>query len=486
MALLTENHFLAGSRCPKAIYLQANEAPDTSFAAVDVEEQRRLLRLATPLLPGPVTAVQGALESRLKQTQQLLQEGRAMLGAVLAHNGWVAEADYLGLHPQGGWQILTVEPQVSVTKTTRQRLAYQAYIVKQAGVKLVHVGVLTINPKYRRAQRLEPAQLFLLQSVSATLSSRCSQMEEELASYEAASRDYQKFLPDPLPLGPHCEADGACPFLARCWREHLPEHHIFHLVQLGRARAYQLCRGGFVSLHLLPRSLRTPHREAQLYAVQTGRPYVNRPALRKFLSRLEYPLHGLDFETVNAAVPWLPGLLPFELVPVQFSLTQIKAPGAAPQHETFVCTGQTDPRLPILDRLKTSLGKRGSILAYNASFEQSVLETLTRFNPADENWRQSLAPRWVDLLEPFKNFHFYHARQKGSCSLKDVLPAVTGKGYEDLAIRDGRQATRAWLRLIFDRLPAEESAQVRQDLVAYCRRDTDALAWLVQALQGWV
>lgn len=497
MSFFTENHYWAGNRCPKAIYLLAQAAPETSFAVIDPEEQHRLLRLAAPLLPGPVTTIQGDLETRIKLTRQCLKLDQAMLGATLVHDGWVAEVDYLGPHPQGDWQLLTVVPQTSVSKTTWQRLAFQAHIVKQAGVELAHVGVLTINPSYCRGQRLVAEELLVMHSVTTAVSHLCQTLGVELLRHEAAARSYHNSMPHPgqglpelslslLPIGPHCEAEGDCPFKSRCWHEHLPEHHVFHLHHLSRAKAYSLCQGGCVSLVSLPKKLRTPHREAQIYAVQTQRPHVNRPALREFLARLEYPLHCLDFETVKSSIPWLPGLRPFEMVPVQFSLTHVKAPGAAPEHETFVATGQSDPRLPILDRLKISLGRRGSILAYNAPFEQSVLETLTRFNPADEPWRLSLQPRWVDMLEPFKNFYYYHAQQKGSCSLKDVLPAVTGKGYEDLAIRDGHQATRAWQRLIFDRLPPEESAKMRQDLVAYCRRDTEGLAWLVQALQALV
>jgi hypothetical protein len=481
--LFTENHYWAGRRCQKALYLLAREAPATSFAVWDVAEQRRLLRLAAPLLPGPIMVIAGDIETRLRQTQQCLKAGQAMLEAVLAHDGWLAEVDYLGPHPHGGWQIFSVIPQITVSPITRQRLAYQARIVKAAGVDLVQVGLVTLNPIYCRAQRLDPSSLFLIEPNIQVGSHDVRELDEALDAYAQALR---ASAPASIPLGPYCEEGGDCPFKARCWGGQLPEHNIFHLYQLSRQKAFKLYKAGHVSLQLLPKNLRTQNREAQLYAVQTGRPYVDRPALREFLGRLEYPLHCLDFETVNAAIPWLPGLQPFHQVPVQFSITRVRAPGAELEHETFVCTGQSDPRTPMLDRLKSSLGRRGSILAYNAAFEQSVLESLVRWDPVRERWYDSLRPRWVDMLEPFKNFYCYFAQQKGSCSLKEVLPAVTGRGYEDLAIRDGHQATQAWLRLLFDRLSAEEAAKVRQDLMAYCRRDTDALAWLVQALRAWV
>lgn len=478
MNLLHENHYWAGTRCARALWWLIHQAPETPFAVVDPEEHRRLLRLAAPLLPGPPAILQGDAETRLRSTQEGLKQGRAMLDAALSHDGWIATLDYLGPHPEGGWQIIAVLPQTSLSPTTRRRLGFQARIAAEAGVALTRISVWTLNPNYCRRQRLEPANLFVTQEIHAAAAAHSREMGEELDAIARAA--FRADAPS-VPIGPHCEAGGDCPFKARCWGEQLPEHNIFHVHRLSRKKAFEMQQQGCVSLERLPRQLRTFQRDAQLYAVQTGRPYVNRPALRRFLARLEYPLHCLDFETVNAAIPWLPGLMPLDQVPVQFSLTRVKARGAAPEHEAFVCTG-SDPRTPMLDRLKSTLGRRGSILAYNASFEQSVLKSLTRWNPADTQWLESLRDRWVDVLEPFRNYDLYYAQQKGSCSLKEVLPAVTGKGYADLAIQNGYQATCAWLRLLFDPLSPEDSARLRQQLVAYCRRDTEALAWLVQEL----
>lgn len=52
-------------------------------------------------------------------------------------------------------------------------------------------------------------------------------------------------------------------------------------------------------------------------------------------------------------------------------------------------------------------------------------------------WWGEIGPRIVDLLAPFREFHFYHPDQKGSAFMKVVLPALTGKGYEGMAIVDG-------------------------------------------------
>ena len=73
---------------------------------------------------------------------------------------------------------------------------------------------------------------------------------------------------------------------------------------------------------------------------------------------------------------------------------------------------------------------------------------------ADVRWAHLVEPRpqmdpekplaWsVDLLLPFRGFRYYHPQQHGSASMKAVLPALTGSGYEDLAIQEGGTASRS-------------------------------------------
>jgi hypothetical protein len=60
--------------------------------------------------------------------------------------------------------------------------------------------------------------------------------------------------------------------------------------------------------------------------------------------------------------------------------------------------------------------------------------------------------RIVDLLIPFRGFNFYHPDQCGSASMKQVLPALTGKDYSKLEIQDGEAASREFLRVTFGEL----------------------------------
>jgi hypothetical protein len=90
----------------------------------------------------------------------------------------------------------------------------------------------------------------------------------------------------------------------------------------------------------------------------------------------------------------------------------------------------------------------------------------------------------VDLLVPFRNFDYYHPDQKGSASLKAVLPAITGRGYEDLDINDGQVASINFLAATYGDMPEEERVKVMSDLEQYCGRDTEGMIWIVDKLKG--
>ena len=84
---------------------------------------------------------------------------------------------------------------------------------------------------------------------------------------------------------------------------------------------------------------------------------------------------------------------------------------------------------------------------------------------------------------PFRNFHYYHPAQKGSASLKAVLPAMTGCGYEDLEISDGQMAGVNFMAATYGDMPETERARIIENLGKYCGRDTEGMVWIVERLR---
>ena len=70
--------------------------------------------------------------------------------------------------------------------------------------------------------------------------------------------------------------------------------------------------------------------------------------------------------------------------------------------------------------------------------------------------------------------------------MKKVLPVITGDGYSDLDIEDGGTASVEYLRMSLGEMAEHEAHKIRQSLKAYCARDTEGLAWIVNKLREMV
>jgi hypothetical protein len=164
-------------------------------------------------------------------------------------------------------------------------------------------------------------------------------------------------------------------------------------------------------------------------------------------------------------------------------------PGEEPTHCGFLADGSEDPRPAFLRELRTVVGERGSIVVYNAAFEKGILREAAAAFPEHAGWIDAALERVVDLIDPFRAFHLYHPRQMGSASLKKVLPAWTGSGYEVLrgpggGIAEGETASAEYVRVTYGSVEAAERLRVRAELEAYCRLDTEAMVRLLRVLYG--
>lgn len=174
---------------------------------------------------------------------------------------------------------------------------------------------------------------------------------------------------------------------------------------------------------------------------------------------------------------------PYQQIPFQFSLHILRSMNAKPEHRQFLAEGTTDPRPEFMRQLHTDLPETGSVVTYNASFETGRLKECCELLPELKPWLRKVTPRIVDLLLPFRGFRYYHPQQDGSASMKAVLPALTGLGYDKLTIQEGGAASREFLRVMFGDVTAAERCRVRQDLQEYCRLDTLGMVQIIDQLK---
>jgi hypothetical protein len=287
-----------------------------------------------------------------------------------------------------------------------------------------------------------------------------------------------------------CVSPDPCAFKPRCWAG-VPSHHVSTLYMLRKKDAFAHHHAGrlrVVDIEL-PAPKKKPSVTARIQwrqqeALQQQARIVERESLGLALASIEYPLAMLDFETIQLAIPVWDGCTPHAQIPVQFSCHTIGYPGADPVHRAWIARGPDDPRARIAEALVAACRDVTTVMAYNASFEQTCLKRLAQWVPQRAEELMSIHDRVVDLL-PMVREHVYDPAFFGSFSIKRVLPALVPElSYAGLRIAKGDVASAELWRMMFDpTMPESEREYVSEGLLEYCKRDTEAMVGLLEALQ---
>jgi hypothetical protein len=405
------------------------------------------------------------------RTRKLMARRIPIFEASFLSDRRYCRVDVLDPVDEDRWDLVEVKASTSVKPQYVHDVGFQADLLQRAGVRLRDLYLLHIDNQYVKRGPVEPDRLMRRERLTDLVSK----------VLDVARRTGDECLdvmdgPEPeIPVGRHCHYPYECPLVEKC-HAFLPTDNPLTAYGLKRDKAYGFVAAGCERLVDVPRPELTEKQRIQQQSLAAGSTHVNPAGLREWLATLEYPVWHLDFETMSPAIPLLDGTRPFQKVPFQFSVHVQDRAGAAPTHFDFLATEPGDPRPALIGALG-QIGKAGSVLAYNAPFEIGVLRGLGKTFPEHAGFCEGIVARMRDLLEPFRSFHLYHPDQRGSCSIKAVLPAFTLMTYSDLRIREGQQASREFERAVYGR--SDDREQVLADLRAYCAQDTRAMVALL-------
>ncbi len=405
-------------------------------------------------------------------TKDFLAKRVPLFEASFAFKNAYCKTDILVPVDSDEWDLIEVKSSTQVKEEHLQDVAFQKYCLEGAGLHVRKTKVMIVNNEYVRKGGIDVLQLLKVEDVTEPVLVILPEIEENLQLMLAV---IQGGMPK-TEFGVSCKTPKECPV---CSKE-LEGVDVVELYYLG-AKAWSLVNAGIRKLSEMPKDFKlNAKQEIQKTAVITGKPIVNKVAIEKFLQRLAYPLYFFDFETINPAIPLFDNSRPYQQIPFQVSMHIIKKPDATPEHVEYLHDDADDPRPAIVQALK-AIGASGTVLAYNMSFEKRVIEELEELFPK-EKWLHSIAERLQDLLIPFREFAYYHPAQHGSCSIKKVLPALTGVSYEGLEIKEGSIASQEYLRMTFGDVSIQEKERIRKALLTYCGQDTQAMVDVLRAL----
>lgn len=483
---LSKSKYLSGLQCHKLLwhyYNAKDEIPEADAATQAIFDQGHIVgEYAKKLFPDGVEVGSDVkdFEQVLILSSKAMALRKPLFEAAFKSKNAYARADILNPVGKDQWDMIEVKSSTEVQEINLHDIALQRFAYEGAGLKIAKCFILHINNEYVRHGKIEPKKLFkhvdVTKEVGELFSSVLPNLKEMLRVIG------EKKFPE-VEIGPHCNDPYDCPLHDKCWA-FLPENNPLTLYYFKKKKAFELIHSGNLDILALPKTVKlSDKQEIQVTALRSEKPHIEPKGIRDFLAKLKYPLLYLDFETMATAIPLFDDVRPYQQVPFQFSLHIIEKPGGKPRHESFLAHGKTDPRSEILRKLKELLGDHGSIIAYNASFEIGILKECSNVLTSCSGWFSKIERRMIDLLSPFKSFYYYHPDQHGSASIKSVLPALTGKGYEGMEIAEGGTASNEFLRVTYgDDITEDERNRVRHSLEEYCKLDTMAMVNIVEKL----
>lgn len=366
-------------------------------------------------------------------------------------------------------------------------LAFQAVLLKVCGLPLGRLFLTRLDGSYVSDGTLDLDRLFTREDFT----DRVMPMLDAVAAEMDAAHDTVNL--DAMPAAPcsciykgrssHCTTFG---FI----NPEVPDYGVHDLSRIGLSprRLRALVDADILALDDVPDDFElTVNQANQLRAARRQESFLDVAPLAAFLDRIRYPIAFLDYETYPCALPRFAGFRPYDHVPFQFSQHVVSHAGGEAVHRDFLYTGASCPDAHFVSALRDAVPPEGSIVVWNRTFEQGINEKLAVRLPHERAFLDSVNARIVDLMDVFTGQMVVHPGFRGRTSIKWVLPALVPQlSYDGLAIQEGATASETWNRIVTGDMEVDEADDARNDLIAYCKRDSLAMVEIWRVLLGAV
>jgi len=486
LPILSKSRFMAGIQCEKRLYLDcyhrdlADPVGVSQQALFDTGTDVGIL--ARQLFPDGILIEADFMHfpKALSLTKDAMSRKMPipLFEAAFQYDDVRTKVDILQPIGINSLSLMEVKSSNSLKEEYILDAAIQYYILIGAGIKVTQVCLAHLNKEYvYPGGEYNFKQLFTVDDITRETQALQPEIENSLKSMRLCLAESDSPL---IKAGKQCTKPNRCSFYGYC-HQNEPVHHISQLPRISEKLLQRLEAIGVNDILEIPADFSELNEIQQRVrdCVVNNTLYLDKE-IKKELSKLVYPVHFLDFETFNPALPLYIGTRPYEVIPFQWSDHILDKDGTL-HHEEFLHDGIGDPRPAFAKSLVNALGKSGSIVVYSG-YEQGRIKSLADALPQFSGDLLAVLPRIFDLLPQVRKF-CYHPEFHGSFSIKDVLPAlVPGMNYKDLEINEGGLASLAYFEIISPKTTLDKCKELRTNLLKYCERDTEAMVRLVEAL----
>lgn len=482
---LSKSKLVAFRQCPKRLWLEIHHPElrkDSSATQATFRTGHELgalaQRLYDPTGSGVVIDLQTeGVSAAVNRTREVIAQGRPIFEAGFTAEGALAFADVMLPALDGDrirWRMVEVKSSTSVKPYQAEDVAIQSFAAKASGIDLNSVAIAFINRDWIYPGGGDYRGLLIEQDLTASAFSREDEVKVWIKNAQEIAAQSQ---PPSIEVGAQCESPFSCGFMPHCGGSRTKVEFPVEWLPRVQAKALKdyLAESGAQDMREVPDVLLSRKQRRVRDVTVTGQEYFDAEGAHQDISRHGLPAYFLDFETIQFGVPRWAGTKPFQMIPFQFSLHRLDEQGNL-THQSFLDISGDDPSQVFAHSLLEACSEPLPVFVYNLGFEGGRLRELARRFPLLAPGLDSLRGRLVDLL-PIAEARYYHPSQKGSWSIKNLLPAIVpGSNYDELTgVQDGGTAMAAYLRAVEAVTGMEQVAEICNQLSAYCKLDTLAM-----------
>lgn len=387
------------------------------------------------------------------------------------------------------FDLIEIKSSTKVKPEHEYDLAFQTVVLEKSGIQIRNISVIHVNKEYVRNGNVDSEKITVKTDVTKHVRSLIGVTKEQIdKAFEVLS---QKNVPDISPRYVNQIGVSGTTWFEE-WLEvykslnlNLEPYNIYLLSYPNAQQIGRLEDEGISKISNVPedQALR-PKQMMQIQTTKSNKRIIDKERIKEFLGTFEYPLYFLDYETFSTVIPRFDGCQPYSDYPFQYSLHVFDSPNAKVRHTEYLHQENSNPMPQLIKKLKADIGKSGTILTWNMSYERGCNDRMASFYSKDKEFLESLNQRINDLMIPFSKMWFVDKDFFGSASIKTVMPVLEPElSYKELDVSDGLLARRMWTQTILEGKNQDLKNKIMLDLSKYCTLDTYAMVRILERLQ---
>lgn len=477
--MITINNILDALNCPRTYYLSIHRKDlipkkTSSFGKYFVSQAK--LAFSKDMIEVSYSSP----EDMVEDTAREIKNHKRVSNATFIYGDMCITCDIFELQNRRKKKVnlYGISSSTSFEARDIDALAIQGWVLEKMGYTINNVSIITVDSNYVNTGDYEAIKAFKTVDVASTTKGRMLKVPSMITQ---ARDNIAKAEKEPeIKISCNCKD---CVYRNDCTEKTGAD--IFKMTTMTIGTKIKLYNNGIESyqqiLDIDPEEFKVSESSLTLASYNLAKkPIIDVKKIKEFLSEFQYPLYFLDFESYQMGMPEWDNTSAYMQIPFQYSLHKMRETDTEDKvkHMEFLGESGKDPRRSLALSLIRDVKKRGSIVAYNATFERTIIRRLAETFPDLADALKKIEDRIVDLMIPFSKRWYYDQAFEGKYSIKVVLPVLfpsdPSLNYKNLDnVHNGTEAMTTFADMQY--MIPEDVEIMRNSLLEYCCLDTWAM-----------